>query len=183
MSTIDYAVDIGLIAIIFLQVRPHELTARSARLALIAMIIVASTYLRPFTIADNDALLIAILIASGAILGTASGLSTHVWRSSNGTVYSQTGVIGVATWIAGMGFRLWFAYYASHSGATSITRFSQQHGITGATIWTAAFVFMAFAQVITRVGILQARRVMLTGTDTEPVRVNNRQTHPDAPTI
>jgi hypothetical protein len=41
MSTIDYAVDIGLIAIIFLQVRPHELTPRSARLALIAIIIVA----------------------------------------------------------------------------------------------------------------------------------------------
>jgi len=58
-----------------------------------------------------------------------------------------------------MGFRLWFAYYASHSGATSIPRFSRQHGITAATIWTAAFVFMAFAQVITRVGILQARRV------------------------
>jgi len=56
MSTIDYAVDIGLIAIIVPQVRPHELTARSARLALTAMIIVASTYLRPFTVADNDAL-------------------------------------------------------------------------------------------------------------------------------
>lgn len=182
MSTIDYAVDIGLIAIIFLQVRPHELTARSARLALIAMVIVASTYLRPFTVRDNDALLIAILVAGGAILGGASGLATRVWRTSDGTVCSQTGVIGVATWVAGMGFRLWFAYYASHSGAASVARFSQQHGITGATIWTAAFVFMAFAQVVTRVGVLQARRLMLTGTDAQPVRLSSGPP-PDAPGI
>ena len=44
----------------FLQARPHKLTAHPARLALVAIVIVASTYLRPFTVHDNDALPIAI---------------------------------------------------------------------------------------------------------------------------
>jgi hypothetical protein len=71
----------------------------------------------------------------------------------------RAGVISVITWVAGMGFRFWFAYYAYHSGGPAVARFSVRHDITGADIWTTALVVMAFGQVLARLGVLQARRV------------------------
>jgi hypothetical protein len=71
----------------------------------------------------------------------------------------QAGAVSVITWIAGMGFRFGFAYYAYHGGASSVASFSARHDITGASIWTTALVLMAFGQVLARLGVLQGRRI------------------------
>ena len=61
MSTTDYVVDILLILVIFRQVRPRELTARSAILPIVIMVYAGVHYLRGFTLGGNDVLLIAVL--------------------------------------------------------------------------------------------------------------------------
>lgn len=163
MTTTDYIIDLALIAVIFIQVRPRRLTTRSAAVALVLVGLAAVNYLRPVSLTGNDLGLIVILALCGAVLGMASGLATRTWRSPDGQVMSQTGWIGAGIWIAGMGFRFWFAYYATHSGASAVAAFSIQHAITSGQAWTTAFVIMAFAQVIARVAVLQARRVRLLG--------------------
>jgi hypothetical protein len=159
MSVTDYIIDLLLIAVIFRQVRSHELTARSAVLPLILMAVAGVIYLRAFTLRGNDLALIVVLVIVGAALGAISGLADRIWRDGQGRLLAQAGVASVAPWVIGMGGRLAFAYYAYHSGAASVAGFSIRHDITGAQIWTTALVLMAFGQVLARVGVLQARRL------------------------
>jgi hypothetical protein len=159
MSVTDYVIDILLIAIIFRQTRPHQLTPRSALLPLVLMVAAGIIYLRSFTLGGNDLALIIILAIAGIVFGTVSAFADKLWRDNAGRLIARAGVISVIAWVLGMGFRFVFAYYAYHSGGPSIARFSASHDITGAQIWTTALVIMAFGQVLARVGVLQARRV------------------------
>ncbi len=83
----------------------------------------------------------------------------------------RAGAISVITWVAGIGFRFWFAYYAYHSGGPAVARFSVRHDISGANIWTTALVLMAFGQVLARLGVLQVRRVRAQNQPTAPPHV------------
>jgi hypothetical protein len=159
MSATDYVIDILLIAVIFRQMRPRELTPRSARLPLILMVAAGIIYLRGVTLRGNDLALIVILIVVGVVLGTISGLADRIWRDERGRLLARAGAASVVLWLIGMGGRFAFAYYAYHSGTASVASFSVRHDITGAQIWTTALVLMAFGQVLARVGVLQARRV------------------------
>ena len=158
MSITDYVIDILLILVIFRQVRPHELSPRAALLPLALLILAGIIYLRPFTLRGNDLILIVILAAAGIVLGTLSGAADSIWRDGRRLMF-QAGAVSVITWIAGMGFRFGFAYYAYHGGASSVASFSARHDITGASIWTIALVLMAFGQVLARLGVLQGRRI------------------------
>lgn len=158
MSVTDYVIDILLILVIFRQVRPHELTPRAALLPLVLLAAAGIIYLRPFTLGGNDLALIVILAAAGIVLGALSGLADRIWRDQRERLMFRVGVISVITWVAGMGFRFWFAYYAYHSGGPAVASFSVRHDITGAGIWTTALVLMAFGQVLARLGVLQIRR-------------------------
>lgn len=159
MSITDYVIDILLILVIFRQVRPHQLTPRAALLPLVLLAVAGIVYLRPFTLGGNDLALILILAAAGVILGVLSGLADSIWFDQERRLMFRAGVISVITWVAGMGFRFGFAYYAYHGGGPAVASFSARHDITGAGIWTAALVLMAFGQVLARVGVLQIRRV------------------------
>jgi hypothetical protein len=158
VSVTDYVIDILLIVVIFRQVRPHELTPRAALLPLALLAVAGIIYLRPFTLRGNDLALILILSAAGIILGALSGLADRIWRDATGRLLFRAGVISVITWVAGMGFRFWFAYYAYHGGGPAVASFSLRHDISGADIWTTALVLMAFGQVLARLGVLQVRR-------------------------
>jgi len=159
MSVTDYVIDILLIAVIFRQVRRHELTPRTALLPVVLLVVAGAIYLRPpFTLGGNDLALIVILLGVGIVLGAASGLADSVSLDQQGRVLDRAGVISVIAWVLGMGFRFGFAYYAYHSGGPAIARFSVRHDITGARIWTIALFLMAVGQVLTRVGLLQVRR-------------------------
>ena len=171
MSVTDYVIDILLILVIFRQVRPHELTPRAALLPLALLAAAGIIYLRPFTVRGNDLALILILAAAGIVLGTLSGLADRIWRDERRRLMFRAGAISVITWVAGMGFRFWFAYYAYHSGGPAVARFSVRHDITGADIWTTALVLMAFGQVLARLGVLQVRRVRAVSLQAAPQHV------------
>ena len=159
MSVTDYVIDILLILVIFRQVRPHELTPRAALLPLVLLAVAGIVYLRPFTLRGNDLALILILAAVGIVLGALSGLADRIWWDEQRRLMFRAGAISVITWVAGMGFRFWFAYYAYHSGGPAVARFSVRHDISGADIWTTALVLMAFGQVLARLAVLQVRRI------------------------
>lgn len=163
MSVTDYVIDILLILVIFRQARPHELTSRAALLPLALLVAAGAIYLRPFTLGGNDLLLIVILTVAGAVLGAVSGAADRIWQDERGRLLARAGAISVIAWVLGMGFRFWFAYYAYHSGGPAVARFSVRHDITGAGIWTAALVLMAFGQVLARLAVLQLRRIRANG--------------------
>ena len=158
MSITDYVIDILLVLVIFRQVRPHELTLRTVVLPLVLLAVAGIVYLRPFTVRGNDLAVIVILTAAGIVLGGLSGLADSIWRDGRRLMF-RAGAVSVITWVAGMGFRFGFAFYAYHGGAASVASFSARHDITGANIWTTALVLMAFGQVLARLGVLQGRRV------------------------
>ncbi len=158
MSLTDYVIDILLIMVIFRQVRPRQLTLRTVILPLVLVAIAGAIYLRPITLRGDDLVLIVLLAIAGIALGLVSGLADKVWRDQQGGLTYRVGVLSVVAWILGMGFRFGFAYYAYHSGAGAVARFSASHQVTGAGIWTTALVLMAFGQVLARVAVLQARR-------------------------
>jgi hypothetical protein len=158
MSLTDYVIDILLIMVIFRQVRPRQLTLRTVILPLVLVAIAGAVYLRPITLRGDDLVLIVLLAIAGIALGLVSGLADKVWRDQQGGLTYRVGVLSVVAWILGMGFRFGFAYYAYHSGAGAVARFSASHQVTGAGIWTTALVLMAFGQVLARVAVLQARR-------------------------
>ena len=63
MNTTDYVIDILLIAVIFRQVRPHQLTLSNAALPLVLVVVAGGLYLGPVTIKGNDLALIIIWLA------------------------------------------------------------------------------------------------------------------------
>ena len=67
-----------------------------------------------------------------------SGVADRIWRDEQRRLMFRAGAISVITWVAGLGFRFGFAYYAYHSGGPAVARFSVRHDITGADIWTTA---------------------------------------------
>jgi hypothetical protein len=99
-----------------------------------------------------------VLVAAGLTLGTLSGATTSVWRRG-ATVVSRAGLLAAFLWVLGMGARFAFAVWATHSGAATVGRFSARTEITGDHIWEFALVLMAYAEVLSRIGVLQVRRV------------------------
>lgn len=162
MSVTDYVIDILLILVIFRAVRPHPLTSRAALLPLVLLAVAGIIYLRPVTLRGDDLALIAILTAAGIVLGVISGLADRIWRDEQQQLWFRAVTLSVIAWVAGMGFRFAFAYYAYHGGGPAVARFSVQHDLSGANIWTTALVAMAFGQVLARVAVLQIRRVHAT---------------------
>jgi hypothetical protein len=159
MSATDYVIDILLILVIFRQIPPRQLTRHTVVLPLVLLAVAGAIYLRPITLKGNDLALIVVLSLAGIVLGLVSGRADQVWRDQRGRLMYRVGLVSVLAWVAGMGFRFGFAYYAYHSGAGTVARFSVSHDITGARMWTTALVAMAFGQVLARLAVLQARRV------------------------
>ncbi|HET6153004.1 MAG TPA: hypothetical protein VFE15_08605 [Marmoricola sp.] len=162
MSATDYIIDILLIAIVVLQMRPSELTWRAVLRPVALVSIAGFHYLRGVHLAGNDVALIVTLTAVGVLFGTASAVATSVWRNHEGTVIARAGIAAAALWVAGMGFRFAFSIYSnSNAGGMHIASFSQSHDITSAQVWVTALVLMAFGEVLARTGLLQWRAFRL----------------------
>ncbi len=158
MSAADYVIDILLIGIVVLQMRPRPQNWRSLLRPLVLVAIAAAHYLRAIDLAGNDLILIVLLTSIGIVLGASSGRATRLWTNSDGTVLAQAGLFAACLWIAGMGFRLAFAVYAdTGTGGASVAQFSVRHDVTSAHVWTTALVLMALGEVLARVGCLQWR--------------------------
>ncbi len=162
MSPTDYIIDILLVALVLRQIRPTRLTPRSVLLPAVLLAFAASQYLKAFPTGGNDVLMDVVLVVAGAIFGVVSGVATQVWSDSARGILCRAGVVAATAWVLGMGIRLAFDIWAhTSSGGDWLFRFSLRHSITGADAYSTAFVLMAFAQVLIRVGIIQYRRIRL----------------------
>jgi hypothetical protein len=163
MSVTDWVIDLLLVGLVLRQIRPRALTPRSVLLPAVLLALAGSQYLKGFPTAGNDLTMVVILILAGAVFGVVSGLTTKVWRETTGAIMCRAGIVAAAAWVLGMGIRMAFDIWAhTHAGEATLVRFSRHHSITSADAYSTAFVLMAFAQVIIRVGILQYRRIQVT---------------------
>jgi hypothetical protein len=161
MTLTDYLLNGALVALVLLQIRGRQLSAKAIVLPLVIVGYVATQYLHSIPTSGNDLELILAGTGAGLMLGTGAGLFTRVSRRPDGAVLAKAGAVAAVLWILGVGARMAFELYATHGGGLAVERFSVQHDITAATAWTAALVLMAIAEVVSRTGIIVARAYKL----------------------
>jgi hypothetical protein len=154
MSLTDYVIDLGLIAVVFLQIRGRRLTTRSLLVPVGIVTWAAVNYLHGIPTGGNDLVLILGSTAVGALLGGLCAVFTQVTPNADGVPLAKAGWLAATFWVLGVGARFAFQFYATHGGAAAIGRFSVAHGITSSTAWVAALLLMAIAEVLLRTGIL-----------------------------
>ncbi|MGP0108002.1 MAG: hypothetical protein ACLPR9_03900 [Acidimicrobiales bacterium] len=159
MTITDYLMNIGLIALVVLQIRGHEVTRARLLFPLVATVFVAAQFLHAVPTAGNDLVLIVGLACVGAALGVGAGLVTAV-RLEGVHAFAKAGLVAAVLWVVGIGARMGFALWVGHGGQVAVARFSVLHHITSGSAWGAAFVLMAMAEVASRTGVLylKARR-------------------------
>jgi hypothetical protein len=142
-------------------------TARRLLLPVVLVVVAGWLFLQdmpPTTSGD------ARLELAGALIGVAVGVAAAalmpVRRDGAGRVVTTAGVGYAALWIAVIGGRIAFAYSATGWASRSVGEFSMAQQITGADAWTAAFVLMALAMVLTRVAVTAARARVITASRT-----------------
>ncbi|HWE55049.1 MAG TPA: hypothetical protein VG435_06025 [Acidimicrobiales bacterium] len=153
MSTSDYILDLALIGVVFLQLRGRRLTVRSLLLPIGIVAYFANKYLHGIPTGGNSLTLVVACAALGLALGAGAGIYTRVTRSDDGSIFARAGATAAVLWIAGVGTRFAFQFYASHGGGAGIVRFSTQHHIS-IQAWTAALILMAFGEVVARTAII-----------------------------
>ncbi len=162
MSTTQYALNIGLLAWILVANLGTRRLGRGRLLMPIAVVVaIGAVFLRDLPSAGNDLGLAAAGTAIGVLLGVTVALLVRLRPDGQGGVTAHAGIAFASVWIAVIGGRMLFAYGATHWFPAEIGRFSMTHQITGAHAWTAAFVLMALAMVLTRtiVTAVQTARV------------------------
>src|SRR3954451_18224975 len=158
MTTTMYLLNLGLLAFV-LWANLGTRTVTRSRLTLPVLLVVAAgaVFLRDVPTAGHDVALEAVGIGAGVLLGVVAGALVRVDRDTVGRLVMRAGAAYAALWVAVIGGRMLFAYGADHWFPVAIGRFSMTHQITGADAWTAAFVLMALAMVLTRVVVTALR--------------------------
>ncbi|MER5427579.1 hypothetical protein [Streptomyces sp. NPDC002588] len=157
MTTTDYLISAGLVLLVIPQMLGSRLTLRTVLLPVLAVGAAAAHYLRSFPTQGHDVRLDLVGVAAGAALGVASGLATRVSRTADGAGYAKAGAVAALLWVIGMGSRSGFVFWATHSGASAVARFSRDNLITGTAAWTAALLLMAVTQVLCRLVVVRVR--------------------------
>lgn len=152
MSTTQYLLNAGLLAFVLWANLGTRTVSRSRfTLPLLLVAIAAVVFLRDVPTAGNDVGLELVGVATGAVLGLVAAALVRVERNGAGRLVMRAGAAYAALWIAVIGGRCAFAYGADHWFGRAIGEFSMAHRITGADAWTAAFILMSLAMVLTRV--------------------------------
>jgi hypothetical protein len=151
MSTTQWILNIALLAWVLLRnLGTRPLDRAFVTIPLIVVGVAAGIFLREVPTAGNDVTLDVVFTAAGLVLGALATALTRV-RVEAGKTVVTAGAAFAALWIAVIGGRVLFAEWATGAGSRAVGRFSVEHLITGADAWTAAFVLMALAMVVTRV--------------------------------
>ena len=151
MTTSEYVLNIALLAYILLaNVGTRALTWRRMALPIVAVVVAGYAFLRDMPTVGNDVRLELAGLTAGAVLGVVAALLVRVRRTTDGLVMTA-GIGFAALWVVVIVGRMLFAYGADHWFGRQIGQFSMTHQITGAGAWTAAFILMALAMVVTRV--------------------------------
>ncbi|MEV6352911.1 hypothetical protein [Streptomyces hydrogenans] len=160
MTATEWITDAALILVVFRQLREGRLDRKTFLLPLAIVAFVAYSYLDTIPTGGNDLVLIAALVAIGAVLGIAGGVYTRI-RALDGQLLIKAGAVSAILWVVGMGARMGFQVWVEHAGgADDVARFSLTHHITGQQAWVAAFVLMALTEVVTRVATIYVRSRM-----------------------
>ena len=157
MTSTDYIIDIGLIALVALQLRGRRLSLFSLLLPIVLVAWAAETYLSGVPTAGNDLILVGAGALAGLTLGTLCGLLTSVRHDGQGSVVAKAGAWAAVFWVLGVGTRFAFQMYATHGGGASIVHFSAAHHITGNEAWVATLILMAIGEVVARTAVIGAR--------------------------
>lgn len=158
MTTTDYLIDSTLVLLVLLQIKERPLSTRALIRPLLVLGVAVANYLHGIPTAGNDLVLLFVFGATGAAIGTASGLTVKMRPGQAGEALMRTGWISGFFWVLGMGSRFAFIYWISHTGAASIASFSAHHSITSGEAWTVALLGMAVFEVLGRTAVLAARR-------------------------
>ena len=161
MTFTDYLLDTVLVLLVIRQIRESRLDLRATLLPIGLAVGIGGSYLHGIPTAGNDLLLVVVLTAVGVTLGLISALTTRVRSDGGRYPLVKAGWIAGGAWVAGMGSRFAFAFWASHGGAPQLGRFSVEHHITSGAAWTAALVLMALGEVLVRTLVLVARGARL----------------------
>ncbi len=160
MSAGQYALNLGLLAYILISnVGTHEVTRRRLLLPVALVAVAGAVFLSDPPTAGNDLVLELVGVGAGVAFGLVAGLLVRV-RRLGGRVVMSAGATYAALWVFVIGGRMLFAYGADHWFTQRIGLFSYHHQITGADAWTAAFVAMALAMVLTRVLVTGTRSAL-----------------------
>ena len=163
MSTSQYILNLALLAwILASNLGSRVLSTRRVIVPLVVVAAAGALYLRGLPTAGHDVTLEVVGLAAGVVLGAAAALAVRV-RLVDNRVITTAGVTFAAIWVVVIGGRMLFAYGAEHWFGAGIGRFSHQHLITGADTWTAAFVLMALAMVLSRVAVTGLRAARASG--------------------
>jgi hypothetical protein len=151
MSTTQWILNIALLAWVLLRnLGTRPLDRAFVTIPLLVVGVAAGIFLRSVPTAGNDVFLDVVFAGAGVVLGAVATALTRV-RVEAGRLVVTAGAAFAALWIVVIGGRVLFAEWATGSGSRTIGRFSMEHLITGADAWTAAFVLMALAMVLSRV--------------------------------
>ena len=170
MTTTDYLISAALILLVIPQIRGTRQTLRNALLPVVAVAAAAAYYLKSFPTQGHDVRLYVVGGLAGAVLGLACGAATWLRSGADGVAVAKAGAVAATLWIGGMASRAGFEYWASHSGAHSITQFSRDNLITSSAAWTAALLLMAFAQVLCRLAVVRIKAGQVSSTGSAPAR-------------
>lgn len=162
MTIVDYLVSSALVLLVIPQIRGDKLTLVNAIRPVVLVGIAAAYYLRGVPTQGNDVLLDTLLTLLGVTLGTSCALTTRLTIGADGTPFAKAGVAAAILWVIGMAGRFTFEYYATHGGARSVATFSINHQISSSEEWTTALIFMALAEVISRLITIRTRSRLLT---------------------
>lgn len=171
MTTSQYLLNIALLTwILSSNLGTRTLTARRIAIPLVFVAAAGWLYLKDAPTLGNDGVLVMAGLAAGVVMGVLAALTMRVRRAGD-RVVTTAGVAYAAVWLFVVGGRVAFAYGAEHWFPRAIGQFSRDHLITGADAWTAAFVTMALAMVVSRLAVTGMRALRVSGRTAVPAAV------------
>jgi hypothetical protein len=163
MSTSQLVLNVGLLVFVLGTNTGTRAVTRKRLLLPVVLVLVAGWFFLqdlPTTAGDTRLELAGAL--TGVALGVAAAALMPVRRDGTGRIVTTAGVGYAVLWIAVIGCRIAFAYSATGWASRSVGELSIAQQITGAAAWTAAFVLMALAMVLTRVAVTAAHVRIIT---------------------
>ena len=143
-------------AVLATQYGVRSFGPRQILLPLVAVAVVAKSYVHGVTLQGWSAGLLAAGIGIGIVAGLGAAATMKVGHRADGSAYTRAGLGYVGVWLGVLATRLVFVYGAQHWFTRWLGTFSVQHQLTKDS-WVVAFVAMAVAVVLTRTAVVFAR--------------------------
>lgn len=175
MTWTDWAIPLGLIALVLRQIRGKKLTVAGLLWPVALVAWAGFEYLGDFPAYTSDWIFALCLAAVGLGLGLGCGALTRVHHDGEKVVARAT-VPTAALWITGMAGRLAFGIIALNGGAEAIGRLSEKLSLHSENTWPTALILMALCEVLSRTGLLLLKYRTALKQPGQPTDAKNPQT-------